>query len=77
MSPTSVKASHVQLILRVRREYRCLVRKLGIGNVRLQKVKGHSGHAWNDIADALAGAARDGASALRSLGRGEVILCLP
>ena len=39
-------------------------RKLGTTKITLRKVKGHSGHVWNEIADELAAMGRGMADAL-------------
>ena len=43
-----------------RAAYRAARRKLGSGRLLVEKVRGHSGHAWNNVADELAAEGRAG-----------------
>ena len=63
---------------RLRRAYADLRAKLGAANVHVLKVKAHSGHAWNDVADALAadGRARASSATAETLDKGRRALDL-
>ena len=53
------KDPNAQLKRRLRATYVTARKRVGKGRLVIRKVRGHSGHIWNEIADALAGAGRE------------------
>ena len=60
------------LVAATRAAYRAARRKLGTGRLAITKVRGHSGHAWNDVADALAAEGRSGRTTPTPAGRAAI-----
>ena len=58
----SLISINARLVKNIRLKLSLLRKRLGYGKVHFQKVRGHSGDAWNDLADALAAFGRDGYS---------------
>ena len=69
---TRKKDPNAQLKRNIRAAYAIAKKRLGHRRLTIRKVKGHSGHHWNEIADALAGIGREAATTEQAIATAEL-----